>query len=79
MSAPVVFEYALVRVVPRVERGEQFNAGVLFYCRPAGLVRAEIRLDEAGFATADSVREAYLAQLAGRAAGPRDWLPEVAA
>ncbi len=47
MSAPVVFEYALVRVVPRVERGEQFNAGVLFYCRPAGLVRAEIRLDEA--------------------------------
>ena len=43
---PVVFEYALVRVVPRVERGEQLNAGVLVYCRPAGLVRAEIRLDE---------------------------------
>ncbi|WP_034091351.1 DUF3037 domain-containing protein [Streptacidiphilus albus] len=46
MSGPVVFEYALVRVVPRVERGEQLNAGVLVYCRPAGLVRALILLDE---------------------------------
>jgi Protein of unknown function (DUF3037) len=44
---PVVFEYALIRVVPRVERGEQLNAGVVVYCRPAGLVRAVIRLDQA--------------------------------
>jgi hypothetical protein len=42
-----VYEYALVRVVPRVERGEQLNAGVLVYSRQAGLVRAVIHLDEA--------------------------------
>jgi len=43
----LVFEYALVRVVPRVERGERMNAGVLVYSRQAGLVRAAIHLDEA--------------------------------
>jgi hypothetical protein len=47
VSAEVVFEYALVRVVPRVERGERMNAGVLVYSRQAGLVRAVIHLDEA--------------------------------
>ena len=26
-----VFEYAVVRVVPRVERGEAINAGVIVY------------------------------------------------
>ncbi|MEZ0088916.1 DUF3037 domain-containing protein [Streptacidiphilus sp. EB129] len=46
-APPVVFEYALVRVVPRVERGERINAGVLVYSRPAGLIRAAILLDEA--------------------------------
>jgi len=34
--------------------------------------------DEPGFETPDAVREAYLAQLTARLAGPRDWLPEVA-
>jgi len=28
------FQYALVRVVPRVERGECLNAGVVLLCRP---------------------------------------------
>ena len=28
-----VFQYAVVRVVPRVERGEQLNAGVILLCR----------------------------------------------
>jgi hypothetical protein len=27
------FEYALIRVVPRVERGEAMNAGVILYCQ----------------------------------------------
>ena len=27
------FEYAVLRVVPRIERGEALNAGVLVYCR----------------------------------------------
>ncbi|MEV2255166.1 DUF3037 domain-containing protein [Streptomyces sp. NPDC050147] len=41
-----VFEYALVRVVPRVERGEQFNAGVVVYCRAKSYVAARTHLDE---------------------------------
>ncbi|KAK1177787.1 DUF3037 domain-containing protein [Streptomyces sp. NPDC059679] len=42
-----VFEYALLRVVPRVERGEQINAGVLVYCRAQSFVAARTHLDEA--------------------------------
>ena len=35
--------------------------------------------DEPGFDTPDAVRTAYVAQLAARMAGPRDWLPGAAA
>jgi hypothetical protein len=42
-----VFEYALLRVVPRVERGECINAGVLVYCRGRDYVGARTHLDEA--------------------------------
>ncbi|MFB8249296.1 DUF3037 domain-containing protein [Streptomyces sp. NPDC001046] len=42
-----VYEYALLRVVPRVERGECINAGVLLYCRAAAYVGAAVHLDEA--------------------------------
>ncbi|MGW0876796.1 DUF3037 domain-containing protein [Streptomyces sp. NPDC002740] len=42
-----VFEYALLRVVPRVERGECVNAGVLVYCRGRDYVGARTHLDEA--------------------------------
>jgi hypothetical protein len=41
-----VFEYALLRVVPRIERGECVNAGVLVYCRPKSFVAARTHLDE---------------------------------
>jgi hypothetical protein len=42
-----VFEYALLRVVPRVERGECINAGVLVYCRAQAYVGVRTHLDEA--------------------------------
>ncbi|MEV5879553.1 DUF3037 domain-containing protein [Streptomyces sp. NPDC052101] len=42
-----VFEYALLRVVPRVERGECVNAGVLVYSRAKAYVGARTHLDEA--------------------------------
>ncbi|MEW2306544.1 DUF3037 domain-containing protein [Streptomyces sp. NPDC006655] len=42
-----VFEYALLRVVPRVERGECINAGVIVYCRAKAYVGARTHLDEA--------------------------------
>jgi len=47
VSGRDVFEYALVRVVPRIERGEMINAGVLVYCRARGYVGARVHLDEA--------------------------------
>ncbi|MFJ9818954.1 DUF3037 domain-containing protein [Streptomyces sp. NPDC101151] len=42
-----VFEYVLLRVVPRVERGECINAGVVVYCRAQAYVGAGTHLDEA--------------------------------
>lgn len=32
MSARQLYEYAIIRIVPRVERGERINAGVILYC-----------------------------------------------
>jgi hypothetical protein len=39
------FEYAVLRVVPRVDRGEMINAGVLLYCRPLRYLSARVALD----------------------------------
>ena len=41
------FEYAIVRVVPRVERGEAFNAGIVLHSRPHRYLGARTELDEA--------------------------------
>jgi hypothetical protein len=41
------FEYAAVRVVPRIERGETMNAGVLLYCRGLDYLGARVHLDAA--------------------------------
>src|SRR5665811_2429929 len=41
------FAYAIVRVVPHVERGERLNAGIVLLCRPRRFLGAEMRLDEA--------------------------------
>ncbi len=40
------FQYALLRVVPRIERGEQINAGVVLFARRRGFLAARVRLDE---------------------------------
>jgi hypothetical protein len=40
------FQYAIVRVVPRVERGEYLNAGVVLLCRPKRFLAAGMALDE---------------------------------
>ncbi len=40
------FQYAIVRVVPRVERGECLNAGVVLFCRPRRFLAARTELDE---------------------------------
>jgi hypothetical protein len=40
------FQYALLRVVPDLERGEAMNAGVVLFCRRRGFLRARTSLDE---------------------------------
>ncbi len=39
------FEYAVLRVVPRVERGECINAGVVLYCQAERFLGARVHLD----------------------------------
>jgi hypothetical protein len=46
MAGPEPFQYAIVRVVPRVERGEALNAGVVLFCRPRRFLGARAQLDE---------------------------------
>jgi hypothetical protein len=43
----VRFEYAVVRVVPRVDRGEAINGGVVLFCRARRFLGARIGMGEA--------------------------------
>jgi hypothetical protein len=52
------FEYALLRVVPRIERGEAINGGVLLYCRGLDYLGAAVRLDPARLAAIDPAADA---------------------
>lgn len=46
MSVPSSFDYAVVRVVPRVDREEFINAGVVLYCLSQSFLGALVELDE---------------------------------
>jgi hypothetical protein len=41
------FSYAIYRLVPRVERGERINVGVVVFCRPLDYLGARTALDDA--------------------------------
>jgi len=41
-----LYDYAVIRVVPKVERGEFVNAGVILSCPSNGFLEARIELDE---------------------------------
>ena len=41
------YSYAVIRVVPRVERGESINVGVVIFARTTGYLRASVELDTA--------------------------------
>ena len=45
MPARCSYEYAVVRVVPRVEREEFVNAGVVVFCLERGFLAARVELD----------------------------------
>ena len=52
------FEYAVLRIVPRVERGESMNVGVLLYCRPLDYLGARVLLDRERLAALDPYADA---------------------
>jgi hypothetical protein len=82
---PSPFQYAIVRVVPRVERGECLNAGVVLFCRARRFLEARTALDEERLraldpdADLDAIRahlDAFARVAAGDpAAGPMAELP----
>jgi hypothetical protein len=41
------FQYAVLRAVPRVDRGEFVNIGVIIYCQQAEFLRARVVIDDA--------------------------------
>lgn len=47
VGRPVAYDYAILRVVPRVDRGEFLNAGVIVSCVARRLLRAAVELDPA--------------------------------
>jgi hypothetical protein len=85
VPAEWTYDYAIIRVVPRVQRGEMINVGVILSCADADFLDARIEIDErrllAFDATVDlaAVRE-HLATIpeicrGGAEAGPIGELP----
>jgi hypothetical protein len=48
------YDYSVVRVVPRVERGEFVNAGIVLSCDIEKILRAAIELDESALLAIDA-------------------------
>ncbi len=46
MPDPCSYDYAVVRVVPRVDRGEFVNAGVVLHCSEQGFLNSLVHVDE---------------------------------
>jgi hypothetical protein len=80
-----LFEYALLRVVPRVERGEFINAGVVLHCPGENFLGARVHLEPERLAALDPsldhahvlahLETARLVCAGGREAGPIGLLP----
>ena len=47
------FEYVVLRVVPRVDRGESINAGVVLYCQALDYLGCRVHLDRNRLAALD--------------------------
>jgi hypothetical protein len=53
VPADVTYDYAIIRVVPRVDRGEQINVGIILSVTDSEFLDARIELDEALLRTLD--------------------------
>lgn len=49
MQEPHLYEYAVVRVVPKVEREEFINVGLILFCKRQRYIRMEFTINEAKF------------------------------
>jgi hypothetical protein len=49
-AADAPFAYAILRLVPRVERGERINVGVVVFCRQRDFLDMRAQVDEARLA-----------------------------
>lgn len=67
MPALHSFDYAVIRVVPRVERGEFINAGVVLFCRTLQFLQARVALNRRRLAAL--APEADPADIEGHLAG----------
>jgi hypothetical protein len=86
VSAEHSYDYAVIRVVPRVERGELINAGVILSCPALDFLEARIELDEERLRALDASLDvdgirAHLATIplicaGGSGAGPIGALPQ---
>jgi hypothetical protein len=54
VHAQCSYDYAVIRVVPRVERQEFLNAGVILWCQEQDLLEARVELDEPRLRTFDA-------------------------
>jgi hypothetical protein len=74
------YDYAIIRVVPRVERGEFVNAGIILACDIERFLQAAIALDRAALRALDPTVDLELVEITlaaipvicagGEAAGP---------
>jgi hypothetical protein len=46
VPADFTYDYSIIRIVPRVDRGEQINAGIVLSCADIDFLDARIDLDE---------------------------------
>ena len=86
MHAPCSYDYAVIRVVPRVERQEFVNAGVILWCQEQDTLEARVELDVARLHTLDAAVDLdtvrrHLASISiicagGDGAGPIGKLPK---
>jgi hypothetical protein len=66
VTARAAFEYAVLQVVPRVDRGECMNAGVLVYSQALDYLGAAVALDRARLHILDPRADAEQVQAALR-------------
>jgi hypothetical protein len=86
VPAEYTYDYAIIRVVPRVERGEMINVGVILSCPDVAFLEAAIELDESRLLALDEAPDfesirVHLATIpaicrGGDEAGPIGALPQ---